>query len=790
MSFSVAFGLALASATFALYLDFQPRQLRLLPWLLKIWGGAYVLSILLDVQIPFDSFFARLMNYEFFSSSPHMHLGTALSLFLYGAAIICMNRGKNYELIIAGSISCFVGWIGLIGLLGHSIDTDMELTWGAYSQMNTPSAIAMIFLGFALPVAIYFRHRRGNQFYALAFNVALIFISITVLMEQAFVRLEVQKNRQAVDFKADSIAWEIKSAVAAQYQSFRRMAARLERHTYNNAEDWAQDTRAYMQDFKGIRAVSSVDQNYVLRWIYPTKDNWISGRDIKKDPDRFELLRSAKELHQDLLSRPLNLWVGGVGSLLGIPIYPHGKYGGTLVVVYEFDKLFTQILNLQGYSLEISEGDAVIYRSGLPDSTVSSRWISRQTLDLLDRHWNMVLTPDRETLRQQGSWIPGIVLFFGLIISTVVCLAAYFYMSTREAERRAREVASWQTAIMEGSNLIIVSTDRNLIVKSYNRAAERLLGYKAEEVVGKTTPMLWHDETEMSKSKIEESLSKGKTFSFECTFISREGQRYLVSLVVNPLFDDEGGISGFVGIAEDITEKRSQAEKMQTSARLSSLGEMAAGIAHEINNPLTIIGAHAASVRRSLENKNGESPDGAIKKMEAIERTVQRIARIIRGLRSFAREVPDEELSDVSVRALVDETLSFCSERFRNADIDLQVKVDEGLKVRGHEHQLSQVLLNLLNNAFDATQGMDVRQVAVEAAVIGGEVQISVTDSGSGVPEELRQKIMQPFFTTKEVGQGLGLGLSISQGIIRAHRGQLTLDPRSTRTRFVISLPA
>ena len=707
-------------------------------------------------------------------------------MFLFSVALILVRSDKNYRMIIAGSGSCLVGWIGMIGLLGHFFDADLELSWGAYSLMNPPTAVSVIFLGFSLPVAIYLRNKQDYRFYAISFYVALLFTSLTLLMEQTFVRLEIQKVRQEITFKSESVAWEIKSAFMVQYQAFRRMAVRMENGTYENQADWARDTAGHYRDFKGIQSVHWTDSNSIIRWVYPLEGHeGLVGKDLKRDPVRLAFINSSRNSRSDLFSAPWELMNGGRGFVLLFPLYKKDKYDGVLGLTYKFEDMFSTILNLKGYSLEILDGGNFIYRSGSADPSTSSRWTVQQDIELLNRHWTLVLTPEMATLRKQSSYVPSLVLLFGLIISTSFSLAAYFYLQTREVEKQSREFLNWQSALMAGSPVLILSADRNMMLRSLNKTGEKLLGYTEAEVLGKFIPGLLHqDDSEPGYREFLETIRRGEEARGEWSYRARNGRPFYGSAIVSPLLDDKGEISGFVSTIEDVTERRNQQEKMVTSARLASLGEMAAGIAHEINNPLTIIGAHAATVRREL----GPDQAGAVKKLETIERTVQRIAKIIRGLRSFSRETPHDQRAKVSVRALIDETLSFCAERFRNADIDLEVSIDEDIFVFGQEHQLSQVLLNLLNNAFDASADAEVKKVKITAEQKDGTVEICVTDSGSGVPAELREKIMQPFFTTKEVGQGLGLGLSISQGIIASHGGQLSLDPNSQQTRFIIRL--
>jgi signal transduction histidine kinase len=244
-------------------------------------------------------------------------------------------------------------------------------------------------------------------------------------------------------------------------------------------------------------------------------------------------------------------------------------------------------------------------------------------------------------------------------------------------------------------------------------------------------------------------------------------------------------------IEKDILLKELQdaQAKIIHSTKMAALGEMASGIAHEINNPLTTMKFKLFNLRELASvqsSKSGMILDTAVK----LDSLVDRIAKIVLGLRAFAREDSKDPMEIFSIDSLITETLSFCESRFQNNQISLTVdKIEIDRKFNGRRTQLSQVLLNLLNNAFDAVEGVKGGWVRIQAYSVGEMIRIAVVDNGSGISKENRDKIMQPFFTTKGVGKGTGLGLSIAHGIIEEHGGKLSLDTSSPHTRFVIALP-
>jgi C4-dicarboxylate-specific signal transduction histidine kinase len=237
-----------------------------------------------------------------------------------------------------------------------------------------------------------------------------------------------------------------------------------------------------------------------------------------------------------------------------------------------------------------------------------------------------------------------------------------------------------------------------------------------------------------------------------------------------------------------IEEQRTQ---LFNKSKLSALGEMASGMAHEINTPLAIITIRTEQMLDAISEGTIEQMDFA-ECLKKIQNTTSRIAKIIHGLRTFAREGHGDPPVETKLSEIVDSTTSFCHQRFMMNGVELIVEKPEdfeNMKIECRSVEISQVALNLLNNAFDAIQSLEEKWIKISFSDIGDWVKIIVTDSGPGIPFDVQMKMMQPFYTTKEIGKGTGLGLSISKGIIERHNGRLYLDNTSPNTQFVIALP-
>lgn len=233
-----------------------------------------------------------------------------------------------------------------------------------------------------------------------------------------------------------------------------------------------------------------------------------------------------------------------------------------------------------------------------------------------------------------------------------------------------------------------------------------------------------------------------------------------------------------------------QRSRSFSSSKFAALGEMASGIAHEINNPLMGLNVANENLRFLLKEKDF-SEETALEHVSIIARTVKRVGSIIHGMRNFSRDASQDPPETVSLQRIFGETLVFCQERFRNHGADLRIDFpDSEVFINCRPVQISQVILNLLNNAFDGIEHLPEKWVEIKLLdSSAGGVTLLITDSGSGIPSENQKKIFEPFFTTKPAGKGTGLGLSISRQIVYDHGGELILDSDHHRTRFMLRLP-
>jgi PAS domain S-box-containing protein len=344
---------------------------------------------------------------------------------------------------------------------------------------------------------------------------------------------------------------------------------------------------------------------------------------------------------------------------------------------------------------------------------------------------------------------------------------------------------------------IVAVTDGNGTIKYVNDKFCELSGFSKLELVGKNHRIVnsgYHSPAFFKE--LWETIQSGKIWKGEIRNKNKNGNYYWEDTTIVPFMGKNQKPIQYLSIRHEITELKAaqktildQQARLAVASKFSALGEMAANLTHEINNPLGVILGRCEMLLNHLDK---DSPDREhINKMvEHIEFTARRIEKIIKSMRSFSVATDGDPFEFKPLIKLIHETIDFVQQRFKDYNIDLHVtEIDPALLIECRSHEISQIILNLLNNAFDAVRRLDTKWVNVEVQNHFDRVEISIVDSGLGIPDEHHEKLFDPFFSTKEKKYGTGLGLSISKGLAEKHNAILEYDFLSKNTRFQLSLP-
>jgi PAS domain S-box-containing protein len=296
---------------------------------------------------------------------------------------------------------------------------------------------------------------------------------------------------------------------------------------------------------------------------------------------------------------------------------------------------------------------------------------------------------------------------------------------------------------------------------------------------------------EFISEKARNLAEKKEEYDLEVPFVTALGNVRMVRVIGR--FSDKGGLREVYGLFQDITEqvtKQNELDIQRTksihASKMASLGEMAANIAHEINNPLSLIQGRAEHLISKL-NSTTISQEEILAGLDQIQRTSERIAKIIKGLRVFSRTDDQIAFVKVPLKTIIEDFLGLCAEKLKNEGFDLRVSKIPSAEINCISAQLSQVFLNLINNSVESLQNQKEKWIKIDFIEKKNCLLIKISDSGKPIEKALVEKIMQPFFSTK--ANGSGLGLSISNGIISNHNGKLYYDETELHTTFCIELP-
>ncbi len=393
--------------------------------------------------------------------------------------------------------------------------------------------------------------------------------------------------------------------------------------------------------------------------------------------------------------------------------------------------------------------------------------------------------------------LEGIVVFAILaggaaIIGMMLRWSSQLTSEVQDKTKELRKSENQYRSLIERANDIIFTVDREGNIASINTAGCYFFKKTREEILGRNIREVCFNEESASAQYGAISTVFNSQASRQITYpVTVGGNEYWLSTNFSGLIDDKGEVYSVLGIARDITKRKKMEEQMYHTEKLASLGTLAAGVAHEINNPLAII----LGFTDMLLEKSQDKPE-CQDMLKTIEKHGTNAKRVVENLLSFARYSEQKE-ENVDVNKCVEAVLSVAGNNLSLNKITVRREIAELLPlVKCSAGELQQVFFNIITNAIFAMKGGGALTVSTAAAKDGRKVEVRIGDTGLGIRKEHRIRIFDPLFTTKKVGEGTGLGLSVSYGIIAKYGGSIVFDTKTKDesdtpgTTFIISLPA
>lgn len=348
--------------------------------------------------------------------------------------------------------------------------------------------------------------------------------------------------------------------------------------------------------------------------------------------------------------------------------------------------------------------------------------------------------------------------------------------------------------ILQNSNDMIFATDVDGMIVSFSKGGEKVLGYAWDEVAGYYIET-FSENPESFEELMADSQEKGSAVRLEFPFKHKDGHTVYCDVSLINLTNTKGQRVGTVGVSRDITRWKKLQDDLIRIDRLAEIGRLAAGVAHEINNPLAIINEVTGWAEGIVQDAGGLSAQDREELAKAIKDIVEQTKRcrhITHQLLGFVREAAPEK-REFDVHEVLNETIDFIKPELKYAPIEIVRKFSEKpLSIKSDPKMMEQVFVNLLTNAIHAIneKGRDQGRIEIRTGKTDSEVEISITDNGTGIAEENQDKVLKLFFTTKPPGKGTGLGLSICQNILKNLNGSLRFDSKpGLGTTFTVRIP-
>jgi two-component system sensor histidine kinase DctS len=534
---------------------------------------------------------------------------------------------------------------------------------------------------------------------------------------------------------------------------------------------------------------------------YPNQVTDHQEVDIFGSPVTRDAFDFAHKLGKATYTDPYQAAPLGAQIELFVPIYHQGEFAGALVTVYSLKSMLTHLVPwwfAEKYQLRILDDSGSVLAS---KSNIQGEPGLSYSLPFDPPGHGLML----EGIAYRGAGNPAQLVLAGAII---VLAGAVFWSlfairslirKRLAAEQALRDEHAFRQAMEDSMIIGMRARDMEGRITYVNPAFCRMCGYAAEELVGRLPPLPYWDPNSLDTHEEQNALvltGHAPNEGFEAGIRHRDGHTVHTMVYATPLIDAAGRQTGWISSVVDISERkkaqalqRQQQEKLELTARLVTMGEMASTLAHELNQPLSAIASYTTGCLNRLESGAYSSDElsGALQKL-ALQ--AQRAGRIIRRVHDFVRRREPQRVI-CQLYDVIDDSIAFVEPLARKQQVQVLRLLPPHLpKLLADPVLLGQVMINLMRNGIDAMAATPVerRQLIVEAQVLEGQVEVCIADRGCGIGPEVAEKLFSPFFTTKT--EGMGMGLNICRSVIEFHGGRLWFEPGAEGgTVFIFTLP-
>jgi len=775
---------------------------------------------------------------------------------------LSIRQSRVAAIAPAGVISTAIACIGVVAILGH-LTGGVHNGWGQFTKIAIHTACCLVLFGASALVFSWSESRRtstsGNW---AGVAVCIGIMSATIVLWQALIAQEREHERLIVQSAASNISDDLTARINSDALALHRMAARWSEGGKPPQAYWTADAEGYVRDIPELSNVVWADEKLQVQWVAPVRANQKRVHlNYNSEGRRRDAANRARNGQAIVVTRPITLLTGGKGFLIYSPIFKDGKFLGIITGVFKIKDVMATLPPVfeHGYRVTVSEGPDVIYTRTAPGNRSVDSVKQEASASFYDVTWHISCAPTPALESQMLSTLPSLVLATGFLLGMMLgglvnTIRASRLAAKREAEAGATlqreiiekqrlfherteamesltELTSLQQAILNSAAYSIISTTTDGTIEIFNPAAERLLGYTAGEVVGKATPELFHDRTEVEERARELTAELGRDMApnmetltakteetgvneREWTYVRKDGTQVPVRLSVSAVRDQEGVVTGYLGVASDITLlKRTEAERAKhiediTAARAYAeeqtallqmqadelrqardraqeatrvKSEFVANMSHEIRTPMNgVMGMAGLLLETHL------TPDQR-RYAVTVMRSAEGLLSIINDILDFSKIEAGKlsiESVDFDLQFEIEEVMDLMAPQAREKGLEIACHIPPNLPrmLIGDPGRLRQVLVNLVGNAVKFTQS---GEVIVETRLLRNTAssvrfQLDVRDTGIGIPLERQAAIFDSFTQvdgsiTRRYG-GTGLGLTICRHLVSLMNGSISLQ--------------
>jgi len=666
--------------------------------------------------------------------------------------------------------------------------------------------LALLLIVLTVRRAEHIEQMVGERRFAVPLLVFAVIAAGSFALHSQLLDKELDFIREQVHDEAGDVEASLRAQLGERIASLARMASRWEPAGGTPYPVWRRDAANHVAQLPGLRALEWVDADYRVRWIEPVLGNEAAlGLDARSDPSRASALRGAAERAEATVTPPLPLVQGYTAFIAYLPVQNQGNFDGFIAGVFAVESFLDNALRTEparDYQISINFDGKQYYSNAQGEPAAAESWTTERVIRLQDQVWTVRIAPTRFFVASQESALPGMVLAAGLLVAALAALSVRYILISRLKSAHLAKSLALNAGIISSSAHLVIAIDPQYRIMIFNKAAEAALGYSTAEVTGRRAIPIFMDAGELQARAQELSKELGETIvagpdiftriplrdgyeKREWTFVRKNGSRFPVNVIITPLRDDLGAISGFLGVIEDITLAR-EMERMKS--------EFTAVVSHELRTPLTsirgslglILGALAASLQPKVRDL-----------LEIAQSNCERLMLMINDILDIEKFSAGQMRFDVSVLPLGGVVLQAVEAnegyaRKYNLRVDLAACPQEWA-VAVDPDRFIQVMANLLSNAAKYSPPGGMVRVWCEAR--GAMFRINVRDDGPGIPEDFRARMFEKFSqadssATREKG-GTGLGLHIARRFVEHMHGRIGFDSEVGHgSTFWIDLPA